>query len=105
MMKRAVPRSTLSGELLEQHWLSKSLAGILGGKNVGTHTHQLKDPGPSSLSHAGGAELNWDASCACSFGSLNAYDVGYFGGQNKGSGYLPELRGENKQHRERPALV
>src|SRR5260370_23151417 len=28
--------STLSGELLEQHQPSKSLAGLLGGKNVGT---------------------------------------------------------------------
>src|SRR6266702_8238081 len=37
-----------------------------------THTHQLKDPGPSSSSHAGGAGRSWDASCACSFGSLNA---------------------------------
>ncbi len=35
-MKRAVPWSTLSGELLQQHQLSKSLAGIGGGKNVGT---------------------------------------------------------------------
>ncbi len=36
MMKRAVLRSTLSRELLEQHQPSKSLAGILGGKIVGT---------------------------------------------------------------------
>jgi hypothetical protein len=35
-MKRAVPWSTLSGEFLEQHQLSKCLTGILGGKNVGT---------------------------------------------------------------------
>src|SRR6266568_7755115 len=68
-----------------------------------THTHQLKDPGPSSSSHAGGAGRSWDASCACSFGSLNACEVGYFGGQNKVSGCLPELLGENKQYRELPA--
>jgi len=67
------------------------------------HTHQLKDSGPSSSSHAGGAGLNWDASCACSFGSLNACAVGYFGGQSKASDCLPELLGENRRYRGPPA--
>src|SRR5260221_13887731 len=93
----------LSGEKTKQNHLDESLAGKTGGKNVGTHTHQLKDPGPSSLSHAGGAGRNWDASCACSFGSLNACDVGCFGGQSKASDCPPELLGESRRHHGPPA--
>src|SRR5260370_23681252 len=75
------------------------VAGIVRGKNVGTHTHQLKGSGPNSSSRAGGVGRSWDASCACSFGSLNACDVGRFGGQSKVSGRLPKLLGENRRCR------
>lgn len=93
----ARPRYGVSGGFKLHVWVE-----IEGRAFNETHTHQLKDRGPSPSISAGGVGWNWDAFCACSFDSLNACDVGCFGRQSQVSRCLPELRGENKLHRERP---